>query len=291
MSEENAPAPVADNAPPPAPAVAPAPSPAPATSDWKAALPEDIRADPTLSKFTTQEGLAKSYINLEKMLGSDKVVVPKEGDQEGEAKFFKAAGWPDKPEEYGFKQPEKIPDGMVYNAELDQQLSGIFHGAKLTKAQAANTREKLLELVASGATQNIEAAKAQDAANQQAIIQGETALKAEWGQAYEQRGKIAGAAINKFLSPETVAALDAAGVANNPAIIKDMYTLGVKLAGEKELIGEGNAIASPADLDSHISTFREKNGAALFDRAHPEHVQRTKELTALFERRFPEQAA
>jgi hypothetical protein len=281
---EAAPAP-ADNAAP-APVAEAAPAPQPTTTSWRDTLPDDIKTSPSLSKFDTIEGLAKSYTNLEKMLGSDKVPVPKEGDAEGTKNFFKAAGWPEKPEEYGFKQPEKVPDGMVYNADLDTRLAGIFHDAILTKGQASNVREKLMALVAEGATANLESAKVSEADRIKAIETGTAALKQEWGQAFDQRAKVAGAAINKFLSPESVAAIEAAGLGNNPAVIKDMYALGTKLAGEKELIGEVTATAQ--DIDVSIADFRQKHQAALFDRAHPDHAIRTQEYTRLFERRFGE---
>lgn len=262
-----------------------------ATQSWRDSLPDDIKSVPTLSKFETIEGLAKSYVNLEKTLGSEKVAIPKDGDTEGWERFYKAAGAPDAPAAYGFKAPETVPEGMQYNPDLDKQIAGIFHGAKLNKQQAAAVREGLLEIVGKGATESLDASKQAEASRAQAIAQGEQALKAEWGTAYEQRGKVAGAAINKFLSPETIAAMEAAGLASNPAIVKDMYTLGVKLAGEKELIGASEGSQSPGDLDSAIATFRQSHSAALFDRAHPDHALRTKELTALFQRRFPEQAA
>lgn len=274
---------------------APAPvqpsAPAESGSDWKASLPEDIRDNPTLANYQTLEGLVKSHVNLEKMLGGDKIPVPKDGDEEGFNRAYKALGWPDAPTGYEFKAPEQVPEGMVYSPELDQQIAGIFHGAKLNKSQAAAVREGLMEIVGKGATDGLEASKVQQAEQQAAIQAAEQALKQEWGTAFEQRGKIAGAAINKFLSPETIAAMDAAGLANNPAIIKDMYNLGVKLAGEKELISSDGELASPADLDSQIADFRTKHSAALFDKSHADHAQRTKEYTALFNRRYPEQAA
>lgn len=292
MTDAAAPAPVADNAAP-APIAEPQ---APAVPDkpqgeasWRDSLPEDIRASTSLSKFETLEGFAKSYVNLERMLGSEKVPVPKEGDEEGWQRYYKAGGLPEKPEDYGFAQPERVPDGMVYSQELDQRLAGIMHSAGLNKSQASKVREQLMAIVSEGGTAQLEAGQKAEADRKAAIQAGELALQQEWGTAFEQRGKIAGAAINKFLSPETIAAMDAAGLANNPAIIKDMYNLGVKLAGEKELIGASGEMASPADLDAQIASFREKHGSALFDRSHPDHAQRTKELTALFERRYPEQ--
>lgn len=274
------------------PAPIPAPSPAaPPAQDWRTSIPEDIRSDPNFAKYETAEGFYKGHLSLVKMLGSEKIAIPKEGDAEGWDRAFKALGAPDTPDAYGFKAPEKIPDGMQYNPDLDKRIATIFHGAKLNPQQAAKVREGLMEVVGQGATESLDATKQAEAQRLQAIQQGEIALKAEWGQAYEQRGKAAGAAINKFLSPETIAAMDAAGLANNPAIIKDMYNLGVKMVGEKDLIGEADIAQSPQELDASIADFRAKHQAALFDRSHPDHAQRQREFTALFEKRYPEKAA
>jgi hypothetical protein len=253
---------------------------------WLDDLPDDLKSSPSLSKFETKEGFAKSYINLEKMLGSEKVPVPKEGDAEGWARYLKAGGLPDSADGYAFTKPEKLPEGFQYDEALDKRLAGIMHKAQALPGQAKVLREELMALVAEGATQNLDAAKAKEAERSVAIERGLQALKQEWGPAFEQRGKVAGAAIGKFLSPETIAAMESAGLANDPAIIKDMYNLGVKLAGEKELIGVAEQSQSPGDLDTAIADFREKHSTALFDRSHADHGLRTKELTALFERRF-----
>lgn len=255
------------------------------TASWRDSLPDDIKSAPTLSKFETIEGMAKSYVNLERMLGADKVVVPKEGDTEGWNSFYKAAGQPEKPDEYGFKAPEKIPEGMQYDAELDTKLAAIIHKGGANKHQAAIIREGLLELVASGATANLEAAKAQEAVREQAIISGTNALKAEWGDAFEQRGQAAKKFVESRFSPDHYALLDSLGVFNNPAAIKDYYRMGTAMVGEKVLIGE-STIAAPGDLDMSIADLRKNHEAALNDRSHPEHSIRLAELTRLTNARW-----
>jgi hypothetical protein len=284
---EAAPAPAPADTAPPALASAPAPTP----DDWRSGIPEDIRSDPNIAKYETAEGFYRGHLSLVKMLGTEKVAIPKEGDEEGTQRFFKAAGWPDKPDGYGFKQPEKLPDGMVYNAELDGKLAGIFHGSKLTASQAAKVREGLMEVVSSGASESIQASTVAKAAQEAEMQKAEQALKQEWGQAFDTRAKVAGAAINKFAPPEAVAVMEANGLANNPAIVKMFYDIGTKLSGEKELIGAAEHSMAPADLDTAIADFRQKHGTALFDRSHADHALRTKEYTKLFERRFPNEAA
>ena len=43
---------------------------------WRDSLPEDIRDNSSLSKFTDVSTLAKSYINAEQMIGKDKFTIP-----------------------------------------------------------------------------------------------------------------------------------------------------------------------------------------------------------------------
>lgn len=273
-----APAPIAEAAPATT-------STQPASQSWRDSLPEDIRGHASLSKFETQEGLAKSYLNLEKMLGQEKIPVPKEGDTEGWQRYYKAGGLPEKPD-YGFTKPETLPEGFQYDEAMDTRLATIFHKANVLPAQAKPLRDELMALVSEGAQENLQAANAQKAARDLEVQRGTEALKQEWGQAFEQRGKVAGAAINKFLSPETIAALDSAGIANNPAIVRDMYNLGVKLAGEKELIGAVETSQSPTDLDAAIAAHRSAYEAVLMDKSHPDHNLRVQERNRLFEKRY-----
>ena len=52
--------------------------PTPPARDWKANLPEDIRNDTSLAPIKDIEGLAKSYVNAQKLIGRDKIPMPKD---------------------------------------------------------------------------------------------------------------------------------------------------------------------------------------------------------------------
>lgn len=293
MTEE-APAVVADNAeaaPPIAEAVTQAPvtdTPASTTTsevpEWRASLPADIRDDPSITKFDTIEGLAKSYKNAQVLIGADKVPIPKA--EEDWDRWYKAAGRPDDPAGYEFKAPETIPEGMVYNAELDNRLAGISHKTGLNKRQADTLRTELLEIVKEGGMEQLQASEAARVANEQSMAEATRALKAEWGNAYDQKAMIAGRAINQLLPPEAAAKLEAAGLGNDPDVVKAFHGMGVKLIGEKQLIGEGTIEQAPADLDAAIKSHRQKYMGELTDRSHPDHNTRVAELTALTNRRF-----
>lgn len=256
--------------------------------NWRDILPDDIKASPSLEKFETIEGLAKSYVNLEGMLGSDKVPIPKGEDAEAWERFYKAGGRPENSEGYGFTEPEKIPDGMVYSKELDTRLADISLQNGLNVKQAQGVREALMGIVAEGATKNLEASEISAAEQAKQSEKALADLKTEWGQAFDERSKIAGAAINELFPPEFVAKLEAAGMANDPIVAKSAYDMGVKLIGEKELLGSVPTEAAPGDLDAKIADHRKTYEVELKDARHPDHQLRVSELTDLFNRRYPD---
>lgn len=256
------------------------------SNDWKSSLPDDIRESPSLAKFETIEGLAKSYVNAERMIGSDKVVIPKDGDADGFRQVMSKLGLPETAEGYDFKAPESIPEGLQYSAEVDGRLAGIFHKHGLPKSMAGAVRDDLIKLVSEGGMVSLEQAAAAQEAAQKQIEQGEAALKQEWGAAYEQRGKIAAKAFEANFPAEAVPAFEESGLLNNPHVIKGLYELGVKMQGEKSLLGEIELEQSPADLDARIAKFQSDNMTALMDQSHPDHSRVIAERNKLYEKRW-----
>jgi len=75
------------------------PTAAPTQPNWREMLSEDIRGDERLAKFETLEGLAKSYINAEQMIGREKIPMPK-SDEEWQD-VYNRLGRPESAEGYG----------------------------------------------------------------------------------------------------------------------------------------------------------------------------------------------
>jgi hypothetical protein len=275
LTDAPAPAPVVDNAQPPAPP----PDPAPAAS-WRDTLPADLKANTSLSKFETIEGLAKSYTNLETMLGTEKIPVPKDGDTEGWDRYYKAGGRPEKPDEYGFAKPEQLPEGMEYSPDIDKAFATKAHELGLNKKQAAALREWQLGIMSEGHKQ-------QTSQTEIARSDGEAKLKSSWGRAYDQNLTIAKSELKKRATPEFVAYMETSGLGNHPAMAEFLYNVAKETRGEAELIGNGRTVEqTPLEIDAEISNHAKTHQAALFDSGHPEHALRTRERTALFERKF-----
>lgn len=244
-------------------------------------LPEDIRNDPNFTKFESKESFAKSHLNLVKMIGSDKIVVPKEGDQAAWDAFFKAGGRPDTPDAkaYGFEKPTDLPAGLEYSEEQDARLASIVHKAGLNKSQAHMVRQEFIKYMGEGVSAQGEAFETSRATQ-------ETQIKTEWGRAYDQNMKEAKIALKEYGGDEFAAYLEQTGLGNHPAMIKAFHKIASKTMGEDKLIGVGGERENtPADLDKAIADYRQLHTASLFDASHPDHKLRTAEYTRLFEKR------
>lgn len=264
--------PPVDNTPPVTPPITPPVAPPPA--DWRTTLPDDIKASPTLAKFTTIEGLAKSYVNLEKQFGADKIVIPKEGDADGWAKAFEALGRPKAAAEYDFK-PVQLPEGMEYDTALEDKFRPVAHNLGLSQKQAQGMRDwfaaNQAELFTTATTE-------QKAAREQATNE----LKRELGSAYEGTQKAAEAALLHYCGKDVVDAMKKSGLIDDPFMVRAWGKVGRETLGEEKLKAVGASTEDdPAQLKTKISDFRTAHNAALYDKTHPEHERRVAELTEL----------
>jgi hypothetical protein len=281
LTTENTAAPVAtDNAaPPPA---APAQTTA-HPADWRATLPDDIRNEPTLSKFTDMGAFAKSYVNLEKMLGSEKVPKPK-GDFDPTSTewqmYLDAGGRPKTADEYKFEEA-KLPDGMNYDANLEGKFKSVAHMAGLNGKQAAMMRDMFVAYQA----ETFNSARTEYSQSRE---QATAELQKELGSAYEPYVNAAKVALKEFADPKFVEFLEQSGLGNHPELIRIFGKIGRETLGETKLKTNGPSdFSSPGDYQKQAGEFRSKYQDALFNNMHPDHKLRTDEYTSLMQKAFP----
>lgn len=124
---------------------------------WLESLPEDVRSDPSLKVFKDVSGLAKSYVNAQKMIGADRVIMPNEKstDEEWNA-FYQKLGRPESADKYEIKGPDGKPvtDGVAKEFKetafklglSPKQVAGLaeWNAATLAATQeTARTAEQL----------------------------------------------------------------------------------------------------------------------------------------------------
>lgn len=127
--------------------------------------------------------LGASYLQLEKAFSSKSQAPKKPGADatpEQQAQYFaelrKFTGAPEKPEDYGLKAPDKLPEGVEWNAELAGKAASIAHKYSVPT-------EALQELIALN-NENVSGliAKSEAVVKSQFTEQVVDALTTEWGQ-------------------------------------------------------------------------------------------------------------
>jgi hypothetical protein len=259
------------DAPPTTPAAADPPAPAAAAQqDWRAALPEDLRAAPSLTKFADPVALAKGYVEAEKLISRKGVIPPKDGDPPEVLAAYRAAlGVPEKPEDYGLKAPENLPAGM-WSDESAQAYAALAHKHGLTPAQAQGLAAEFLAA---------QAQRVPDLAAEQK--QAETELRGEWGAAYEAKIELAKRAIGQFAPPEFAQFLEATGLGNHPQLARMLARIGESVAEDRPA-GMGTGARVSTDPKVEISELMAKGSPYWhpLDPKHKETVARVKELFA-----------
>ena len=230
------------------------------------------------------EGLAKGYTNLEQLLGREKIPKPlSDEDQEGWDRWYAASGRPDKPEAYEFKRPDKLPDGLGYDEELEADFRATAYGLGFNNKQASTLHEKFV-------ANQVKRYDAYAKSKQQQRAEAEAALQREWGNKYEKNVNSALTAMAHFATPEYRKHLEETGQGNDPAVIRQWALVGQQMMGDTRALGKPQPQVNTADLERTIREFESKNRSALFDKSHPDHAALVKERNRLYEAKFGDEA-
>lgn len=208
---------------------------APPADDWRATLPDDLKADPSLKDFKDVGSLATSYVADKKKLGealrSTGLKAPADDapDEEWGA-YYAKLGRPETPDKYGFPVPT-LPEGM---GEVDPDGVAQFrkeaHAAGLTDRQAG----RLMSWYATYHVSGVDKLTEHTAAERKTAV---AALKTEWGAAYDRNVSLARQATKDLFEddPQIAHAIENAG--NNVALLKGLARIGERMLEHGEITG------------------------------------------------------
>jgi hypothetical protein len=253
---------------------------------WKGKLQGDMAKAPSLSKFDdTPDGLNKameSYHNLEKLLGHEKVPIPKDAnDVEGWSRFSKAMGIPDKAEQYGLADAQ-IPDAMKGLTFDKQKFAETVHAFKLTPNQAKGLWEAYTK-------QNMEAYGKAMEAKKSDMVKVVNELKSKWGDAYEGNVNLGQMVINKFSSDKETADYLSVVLTQNPKAIEFLAKIGEQFSENKiGDFGYQRFSLSPEQAGAEIdSILANKNHAYNNEKASKaEHQEAVNYVNSLYAKKF-----
>jgi len=231
---------------------------------WKEAIPEELRNDPNISKFTELESLAKSYINATRMIGQDKVAVPNNNSTEDQwNEVYDKLGRPESADKYKL---EVKSDTVPLDEGAIKSFAENAHKLGLNNKQAQGILEFYKNSMESSAYQNqidMETAQAQS----------EQELRKEWGGNYEANIKKAGA-VAKANMDATILDMqlkDGTRLGDHPAIIKGFANIANLLSEDKLVSTESEGMSQAIDYNAEISKIVNDRSGPYWNRSHPDH--------------------
>tara|TARA_R110000765_G_scaffold51611_1_gene104090 strand:+ start:245 stop:1102 length:858 start_codon:yes stop_codon:yes gene_type:complete len=240
-------------------------------ADWRSSLPEELRSNATLEKYTSVESLAKGYLNASSMLGKDKLIKPNSDDEWGA--FYNEMGRPEDPAGYEFPAAE-ADSGFEVDAEMVNKFRSVAHEAGLSGKQA----EQLYEWYTANNAEQFEQAVSNA---ETSLTESEAAMRKEWGKAYDQKMEQALRAVRQFGGEPLVEELNATGLGNNPNLIKAFALAGEKIMGDQQLEGEGSNIMTPQQIKEEIATIQ--NDPSFYDSNNLERPALVRKMQVLME--------
>jgi len=206
-----------------------------AAGDWRTAIADpDVRR--SAAKFADPAALAKSYRELERKLGGAVTPPGPEASDEERAAFDRRMGVPDEPAGYALNLPE-VPEELapvaerVYGPETLDWARGLFKRAGLRPDQA----QALFEAVVARDMEQVAAVQAERG---RAAQVAETAMRRDWGDAFDDNLALAKRAAERLFGPEVgeMVLADGGVLGNDPRFLKGLAAVG-RMLGEDGFLG------------------------------------------------------
>ena len=247
-------------------------------SEFLQQLPEEIRDHPSLQSINDVGNLGLSYVNAQRLIGADKIPLPKNPTEDDLSNIYSKLGRPDEPSGYAIQA-----DGQILTEGDVNTYTDIAHKLGLSKAQANG----ILDYYRSSIQQTTEAMSKDSEQQRQQI---EQSLKAEWGADYDAKVTQANRAVSDIAGEDLLqmVLVDGTKDGNNPAFIKPFANFAdFKNSVTKEDTISENSVnyrMSPADAKAKIDTIMNDRSHAYLDRKNPvARDKAVKEVQDLYE--------
>ena len=245
-------------------------------------LSEDLRENDTLGKFEDVGSLGKSYLELQKMVGS-RIKVPTDESSEDEVNdFYSKAGRPDSPDKYTIN----LPEGIDYDNELVGQFYEVAYKNGLSNKQAQSAIEFYNHI-------NADMSINQESQMQQSRVDSEASLKKEWGIGdYNKNLALSKKAFKRFADDDLKEFVDKTGMSNNVAMIRFLYKIGNAFS-DPDMGGLGKDSANvdsdsaKLEINAIMKDSKHKYNAALFDSTDSKHKEAVAYRDHLYDIAYP----
>ena len=234
-------------------------------------IPEELREHPSLSPIKDVGNLARSYVNAQRLIGSDKVPLPKNPTEEDLDNIYSKLGRPETPQGY-----ELPVDGNVITEEVAAQYADIAHNLRLTPQQAQGVLDYYKSTVQQTSEGLVEQAEKQ-------AEKTAAELQKEWGQAFEQKVTAAKDIVEQFGGSDLLQMKleDGTLIGNHPAFIKAFAAMGdfKSTVTSEDTVSDNatNRAYTPAMAQQEVDTIMNDKTHAYWNRKDPIGRQRAVE--------------
>ena len=224
----------------------------------------------------------KSYVNLEKQIGQDRIALPSDGDDVANWEGWQRLGTPETADGYELNVPEGYQD---YSSELSDWFRQEAHTAKVPAHMAQRLHDAYVQRMMDSQSNAV-------LDQQRELEDWKNEIKKEYGTAYDEKVGMARRAVRAFGSEELSNLLDNSGLGSHPEMIRAFAKIGAELStGQqfKDAEEAGSFGMTPEDARGEIARIRNHSG--LMDKGDPEHRVLNERLTQLYGVAYPDAAA
>jgi len=252
--------------------------------DWKSALPKELQEEPSLKLVRDINGLAKGYVNAQKLIGADKIVIPSKHATADDWKgVYQKLGLPADIKDY----PLTIKEGVTIDKDFTESFKKTAFEAGVLPKQAQALADWFGDVNKASEEQMLTQYKQEQGKRLEA-------LKTEWGAAFETKANHAKQVISELASPDLRTYLEDSGLATEPRLIQIFADIYSKFMKEDTAVGSrSNAqpVMTPKDADSEISKIMSQVGShPYFIKDHPGHAAAVAEMQHLYKLRNPDKS-
>lgn len=201
--------------------------------------------NPNFNKYKTIKAFAEGHEALLSKLGSSVTIPNQDSTPEQWNDFYNKLGRPESADKYEFE--DKLPDGLEIDEKLDSDYRDLAYKIGLTATQAQELRAFYNGAVEAAYIANQKSVQTSLAETHEKNV---NEIKEMWGADYKAKAKIAMNTARAVLSQKTLDYLDATGLGNNAALVKDFYELSKRFSGDTHLVDGEGIHKQPQTLDS-----------------------------------------
>ena len=256
-----------------------------AVVDWKASLSEDLRNDPSLTSISDVGSLAKSFVHAQRMVGADKVSIPKDDASPDDwNEYYNRLG---RPEKYEISKPQ-LAEGLDYNQEMETKMLGVMHEAGLSQKQANALYNGYMNYISDG-FKDMETNTAMQREG------WDKEIRQEFGKAYDERVDLAQSAAAEFGGEPFQQWLDESGMGDHPMMIKMFAKIGQSMmeSGSEPTGMSTQFTMTPDAARQEIARLqRDPNFMKQYtDNDVDGHIQAIEKMRDLFSYAYPDEVA